>query len=631
MKKTDSAASELSFLLRMLHALPEAGSIEKIYRMLLSFAVGGRDVGFDRAMLLVVDSERGVINGHIGIERVDGQVNPDGKLSYEEMANEVLANYDRIDSSDLTLRLRTYSVPFGRHQSALVKAARSVFPVLAEGKLSEFSTDTFFEFFGAKSFIAVPLQFGGDVRAVLAADMVHSGQAIDIDDVSFLYSLSQQACQAVDNLLSATENDRKFRILMKLEKTLEKADTNEKIDEAIKVSLAMIGKAVGGTGTFLKDVLRNKTVHVKSVGAYKLDADHNDVAVAECIEKILDKVASKGRPISGDSGHALVEESVADTLSHFFVCPLSSTGDVSGAFGTYAEKKNDKRDRKAFSSSARRFLELCAGVIALKLANREKDERLYRHERFLEEVRSNLARERERSRIGEKGIEFHKKIESDILRMRKAFHSQDTTSKRLSRAEEILDEIEKNTLRYKAEFSLPDSHFKMVDIFKVVKQVVARWKQKAEGMGMNVTERIPSKGPLLLMDEEKISLAIENILKSISSSLQAEDKVLIEASTTNDKVRIVFADTGMGLPGNLLSRLFMPFAEVSSGDEKKRALSLAGEILHTHAGEIKIKTSLNWKTVLELSFAVVGNKDRRRNRGDRRRRTPDRRVPLKRG
>jgi hypothetical protein len=53
-------------------------------------------------------------------------------------------------------------------------------------------------------------------------------------------------------------------------------------------------------------------------------------------------------------------------------------------------------------------------------------------------------------------------------------------------------------------------------------------------------------------------------------------------------------------------------------------MSLAGDIFHHHAGEIMIKSSTSWKTILVVSFPMVSNKDRRqsapdrRNRGDRR-------------
>jgi hypothetical protein len=613
----------------MLQVLPEMGSVEKIYRMLLAMATGGSRIGVDRAMLFQVEPEEGVIRGYIGVERKKTSKKGAKGTTFETMSKEVFNTYERVDSSDLTLKLRSFNVPFGWHRSALIKAARGGYPVLAEGRVSEFSTDPFFEYFATKTYLALPMKIGKHVKAVLATDNINSEKAIDADDISFLYSLSQHACQAIESLITTTENEQKLRILLKLEQTLHGVNTTNGFDEALKMGMVMIGRAVGGAGAFVKDVIRCKTIHVKPVDRCTLEADEEDIAVAENFERILDKAASSMESVSGDSGHALIDQSICDSISHFFACPLSRTGDVIGAIGIYTESNNGHTGGDPFSSNDMRFLELCAGLIALKLDSREKRERLDRQDLLLDEVRTNLARERDRAKIGEKGVEYQKKIEGNALRLRRVINSRVPMSKRLTLAEEILGDIEQNTLNYKSDLSLPGSHFKVIDVFSLVDRVVDEWKTEADELELEVTARIPHRGPKLLMDEEKIGVAIDNILRSITSVLKKNDRVLIECSMTKDKVMIVFADTGDGLPGNLLSRLFMPFVEMTSGDERQRALSLAGEILHTHAGEIKVKTSSDWNTILELSFSRTGNRDRRQNRRDRRNRKPDRRIPLK--
>ncbi len=104
----------------------------------------------------------------------------------------------------------------------------------------------------------------------------------------------------------------------------------------------------------------------------------------------------------------------------------------------------------------------------------------------------------------------------------------------------------------------------------------------------------------------------------------------IECSTSDDRVLLCFADNSEGLPGDIISRLFMPFESAAVEDEKKRALSLAGEVIQKHAGEIMIKSSHSWKTILILSFPGAANRDRRKIYRERRRRQ-DRRLPVKTG
>jgi signal transduction histidine kinase len=122
------------------------------------------------------------------------------------------------------------------------------------------------------------------------------------------------------------------------------------------------------------------------------------------------------------------------------------------------------------------------------------------------------------------------------------------------------------------------------------------------------------------MNEERIRLAISNILNTMTSCVTDGDKVMVECSTTGDRAIVAIADTGAGLPGNLLSRLFMPFSDFDQGDEYKSAMSLAGDVLHHHAGEITVKSSPSWNTILLIGFPLAANKDRRKPRSDRRRR-----------
>jgi signal transduction histidine kinase len=103
---------------------------------------------------------------------------------------------------------------------------------------------------------------------------------------------------------------------------------------------------------------------------------------------------------------------------------------------------------------------------------------------------------------------------------------------------------------------------------------------------------------------------------------------MVECSSPDDRVLICVADNGDGLPGDAISRLFMPFEEADRGDDEKRALSLAGEVLQKHGGEIMIKSSMSWKTILILSLPMAANRDRRKKRSDRRRRS-ERRTPAK--
>jgi hypothetical protein len=208
----------------MLQVLPEADSINKIYMMLLAFATAWRTIGFQRAYLLLVDHRQHVVKGHIAAEQQPFPDEEDGarrdRPSFDVMAKTVFENFEQIESSDLTLKTRTFSVPLDWHRSAIIKAVTSEFPVMAEGQMTEFATDPFLDFFGTNTYIAIPVKIHGRVGAVLAAENGIGDHKIDVDDVSMVFSLSQHASAAIERLLDASDHNRKARVFRKIQEML---------------------------------------------------------------------------------------------------------------------------------------------------------------------------------------------------------------------------------------------------------------------------------------------------------------------------------------------------------------------------------------------------------------------------
>jgi signal transduction histidine kinase len=131
-----------------------------------------------------------------------------------------------------------------------------------------------------------------------------------------------------------------------------------------------------------------------------------------------------------------------------------------------------------------------------------------------------------------------------------------------------------------------------------------------------------------LLERDSITTAMKNILDTTAASLIDGEKMMVECSASDDRLLVCVADNGAGLPGDTISRLFMPFIGDVSQDEGKRSLSVAGDVLQKHSSEITVKSSYSWKTILVLGFPIAASRDRRKSKRDRRRRR-DRRLGSK--
>jgi GAF domain-containing protein len=616
--------SGLAFLLRLLPLMRELDSVDRIYQLLLAMAAAGETLGCRRAMLFVVDENEGMIRGRFGVADKNLTVPPaPSKKSFEEKARAVFAVYEEVDSSDLTVETRSFSVPLTWHPSALVKAARTSYPVLAERTTSEHSSDPFFSYFNASRYIAVPITITERVAAVFVVEDEEGGEA-SVENISILYSIAQQASAAAENLIEKSGRRRRSRIARKLQLTLNEASAGEGLEHALRLGLMMVAKAAGGSGCVLKDLTRQKTTHIKTVREYSPDVDDDDIAIAESFDAMLDHVAGLSEPVVGDASHPLLSPAAARKVTHFFVVPLVAGDTVSGAIAVYREHE-EGRDA-AFSESDKSFISLCAWTVAAKLEAVQLLERVGRSEDFLQEVSANLARERERSRFAERAIDFHERIDEDLAAVARVLASKKPHGERLPKLREMVDDMRRYAKDHARESLISRSSYEMIDVFDLTRRLVHDWIPVLKDDGIEITARIPAAGPWLLMDGPKLSEAINNILRATASCLIKGDKMLVECSTSEDRVMLCFADNGSGLPGDAISRLLMPFTSVEETDDKKRALSLAGEIIQKHFGEIVIKSSMSWKTILVLSFPKGANRDRRSPRRDRRRRNERRTV-----
>jgi signal transduction histidine kinase len=189
--------------------------------------------------------------------------------------------------------------------------------------------------------------------------------------------------------------------------------------------------------------------------------------------------------------------------------------------------------------------------------------------------------------------------------------------RRIEKTREVVARIEARAQEFRAEMESLTSSLSRVDLLALAREVFENWAPGVREKGVEVTIRIGERAPMLLMHHPSVRAAIENILGVLGAHVAKGDRVLLEASNAEDRIVLLIADTAGKLDGTLLSRLFMPFV-TSAEDPDPGAMSVAGDILQRHAGEITVKSSPSWKTILAISFPVSSNRDRRESRKDRR-------------
>jgi signal transduction histidine kinase len=110
--------------------------------------------------------------------------------------------------------------------------------------------------------------------------------------------------------------------------------------------------------------------------------------------------------------------------------------------------------------------------------------------------------------------------------------------------------------------------------------------------------QLPAKLPELLLDKDKISAAIVNLLGNAAKYTPHGGKVLLHVEPGRNEIRIHVEDTGYGIAPEEVGKVFNKFFR--SDDQRVRditgtglGLSFAQEVLRLHGGRIALQSELN--------------------------------------
>lgn len=148
---------------------------------------------------------------------------------------------------------------------------------------------------------------------------------------------------------------------------------------------------------------------------------------------------------------------------------------------------------------------------------------------------------------------------------------------------------------------------KIVDLEELVKQVCDSSKDQAEKRKVSLIiniEKSESK-KTIKADEEKMGLAVKNLLDNAINYTEAQGKVTIALSREKDKIHLSVADTGVGIPEKQQDRVFSKFFRGSNvvkmeTDGTGLGLFIAKNVVETHNGNISFKSKEGQGTIFSI-------------------------------
>jgi signal transduction histidine kinase len=148
----------------------------------------------------------------------------------------------------------------------------------------------------------------------------------------------------------------------------------------------------------------------------------------------------------------------------------------------------------------------------------------------------------------------------------------------------------------------------VVSLTKVVMQEAARVRLEAEERGLTVREEV-ARGVVVAGTPEDLSLALRNLLdNALRYTLEGEVSVRLWVEDGHAKVEV--SDTGPGIPGKDLSRIFERFYRVDRARSRETGgtglgLSIVRHVIEQHNGWVQVESELGRGSRFVLTVPAI--------------------------
>lgn len=168
----------------------------------------------------------------------------------------------------------------------------------------------------------------------------------------------------------------------------------------------------------------------------------------------------------------------------------------------------------------------------------------------------------------------------------------------ISEEEERLSELIQNLLRL-IKLQSKDSLLNMepTSILGVIENTIKNYYEIATSRDIDLHYELDETLPKVIMDAEKISWVISNLLSNALKFTNAGDLIVISSYINDHKLFVSVKDTGVGIPEIYQEKIFDKFIQlkdkVSENSGSGLGLAIAKEIIELHGGSIWCESKLD--------------------------------------
>jgi signal transduction histidine kinase len=163
------------------------------------------------------------------------------------------------------------------------------------------------------------------------------------------------------------------------------------------------------------------------------------------------------------------------------------------------------------------------------------------------------------------------------------------------------------TLRSLMNYARPDPVIlSKVNLHRLVGDTVDFLYHQPMLHGRVLESRVPPDLPPIFVDANQLSQVLMNLLLNAAQATAQGGRIEVSAklSSTGDAVEIQVADTGCGIPAEILPHVFEPFFTTKRGKGTGLGLSISQTYIRSHDGEIRIDSTPQKGTTVIITLPL---------------------------
>ena len=541
---------ELSRLFFISSAMRGTLELDKLLRMVLVAVTMSDGMGFNRAILFLVDEKRNALKGAMGV----GPGSPEEawkiwdelslqKKSLEDIMLEVVSGPLKKDAF-IDRLAAGIEIPL-EEDTVLTRVVREKTSCnVADARNERLSDLTLIQQLGTQAYAAVPLISRDKVIGIIWVDNLFNRKPITDEDMKFLASFS-------NHVASAIENARLFEQVKMAEQQLE--NIFESMSDMV--------------------YFNSKDYEIRSINkavASRLGLPPSEIIGKKCYEVfhgMHEPYAKCPHHKTVETKKAYIEELDDPHLGGTFLTSSSPIFDLNGEFIGSVHVVRDISELKGLREKLVMSEKMAAlGEVAAKVAH---------------EIRNPLVS------VGGFAKRLEKKLDGNLKEY------AGIIVKEVDRLEGILKEI----LGFVKEVRLARE---MVNLNVLLDEVLMLMQSSCEERGISV-ERQYGPPAEVFVDPNRVKEAFMNILSNAVQSIAGSGSIIVKTYLEIPEAVVEIRDSGKGIPEEERAFIFNPFFTTKASGTGL-GLAITHRIIQEHNGTIQLESEVGRGSVFKVSL-----------------------------